>query len=79
MLKRFRSLFRVLTRRPEFEERMTEELRFHLDQYTDDLVRSGMSPEKATSHAESSAARSISKRIAARHLAFTSLMSFEGS
>ena len=47
MFKRFRSLFRVLTRRREFEEGMTEELRFHIEQYTDDLVRSGMSPEKA--------------------------------
>src|ERR1700738_3838313 len=26
---------------------MTEELRFHIEQYTDELVRSGMSPEKA--------------------------------
>jgi len=47
MFKRFRSLFRVLTRRREFEEGMTEELGFHIEQYTDDLVRSGMSPEKA--------------------------------
>jgi predicted permease len=47
MWKRFCSLFRVLTRRREFEESMTEELRFHIEQYTDDLVRSGMSPEKA--------------------------------
>jgi predicted permease len=47
MFKRFRSLFRVLTRRREFEEGMTEELSFHIEQYTDDLVRSGMSPEKA--------------------------------
>jgi predicted permease len=47
MFKRFRSWFRVLTRRREFEEGMTEELSFHIEQYTDDLVRSGMSPEKA--------------------------------
>jgi predicted permease len=47
MLKRLRSFFRVLTRRREFEEGMTEELRFHIEQYTDELVRSGMSPEKA--------------------------------
>jgi len=26
---------------------MSEELRFHIEQYTDDLVRSGMSREKA--------------------------------
>jgi predicted permease len=51
MLKRLRSLFRVLTRRRDFEDGMTEELRFHIEQYTDDLVRSGMSPEKAARHA----------------------------
>src|ERR1700721_1915881 len=47
MFKRWRSLFRVLTRRREFEDGMTEELRFHIEQYTDDLVRSGVSREKA--------------------------------
>jgi predicted permease len=47
MLKRFRSLLRVLTRRRAFEDAMSEELRFHIEQYTDDLVRSGVSPEKA--------------------------------
>jgi len=51
MFKRFRSLFRVLTRRREFEDGMSEELRFHIEQYTDDLVRSGMSREKAARHA----------------------------
>jgi hypothetical protein len=49
MFRRVRSLFRVLTRRRDFEEGMSEELRFHIEQYTDDLVRSGMSPEKAAS------------------------------
>src|ERR1700732_3436434 len=47
MFKRLRSLFRVLTRRRDFEDGMSEELRFHIEQYADDLVRSGMSPEKA--------------------------------
>jgi predicted permease len=47
MFKRFRSLFRVLARRRDFEDGMTEELRFHIEQYTDDLVRSGMPPERA--------------------------------
>src|SRR5438132_1001555 len=51
MFKRLRSLVRVLTRRREFEDGMSEELRFHAEQYTDDLVRSGMSPEKAARHA----------------------------
>jgi predicted permease len=48
MIQRLRSLFRVLTRRRDFEEGMSEELRFHIEQCTDDLVRSGMSREKAT-------------------------------
>jgi predicted permease len=47
MFKRFRSLFRVLTRRRDFEDGMSEELRFHIEQYTDELVRSGMPPEEA--------------------------------
>jgi len=47
MLKRLRSLFRVLTARRDFEDGMTEELRFHIEQLTDDLVRSGVSREEA--------------------------------
>ncbi|HZV86898.1 MAG TPA: ABC transporter permease [Candidatus Binatus sp.] len=47
MFKRLRSLFRVLTRRRDFEDGMSEELRFHVEQYTDELVRSGVTPEKA--------------------------------
>src|SRR5258707_455223 len=47
VFKRFRSFFRVLTRRRDFEDGMSEELRFHIEQWTDDLVRSGMSREKA--------------------------------
>jgi predicted permease len=51
MIKRLRSLFRVLTRRRDFEEGMSEELRFHIEQYTDELVRSGLSPENAARRA----------------------------
>src|SRR5882672_4673270 len=47
MITRLRSLFRVLTRRREFEDGMSEELRFHIEQYTDDLARSGISPKEA--------------------------------
>lgn len=47
MFKRWRSLFRVLTRRRDFEDDMTEELRFHIEQYINELVSYGMSPEKA--------------------------------
>src|SRR3984885_4652768 len=47
MIQRLGSLFRVLTRRRDFEAGMSEELRFHIEQYTDDLVRAGMSREQA--------------------------------
>jgi predicted permease len=47
MIQRLRSLFRVLARRRDFEEGMSDELRFHIEQHTDDLVRSGVSREKA--------------------------------
>src|SRR6266567_7497041 len=47
MFARFRSLVRALTSRHDFEAGMTEELRFHLAQYTEDLVRSGISLEEA--------------------------------
>jgi predicted permease len=47
MFKHFRSLFRVLTSRRDFEDGMTEELSFHIQQYTDDLVRSGVAPDEA--------------------------------
>jgi predicted permease len=51
MFRRFRSLFRVLTSRRDFENGMSEELRFHIDQYAGDLVRSGVSPEEANRRA----------------------------
>jgi predicted permease len=47
MFKRLRSVFRVLTRRRDFEDGMSEELRFHIEQYTDELMHSGVSPEEA--------------------------------
>jgi predicted permease len=51
MIQRLRSLFRVLTRRREFEEGMSEEIRFHIEQYTDKLISSGLSPENAARRA----------------------------
>ena len=51
MLKRLRSLFLALKFRDDFEKGMTEELRFHIDQYIADLVRSGTAPQKATRRA----------------------------
>jgi predicted permease len=47
MWKRLRSLFRVLTGRRQFEDGMSEELRFHIEQFTDDLMHRGISPEEA--------------------------------
>jgi len=47
MFARFRSLVRALTSRGDFEAGLTEELLFHIEQYADDLVRSGVSPEEA--------------------------------
>src|SRR5580692_1582685 len=47
MLKRVRSLFRVLTSRRDFEGGMSEELKFHIEQSIADLVRSGMTREEA--------------------------------
>ena len=47
MFKRLRSLLRVLASRRNFEDGMTEELRFHIEQYTDDLMRSGVPKEEA--------------------------------
>jgi predicted permease len=46
-MKRLRSWFRVLTGRRKFEHGMSEELRFHMEQFADDLVSRGVSPEEA--------------------------------
>jgi predicted permease len=42
MWRRLRSLARVLGSRRDFEQGMSEELRFHLEQHIEDLVRSGV-------------------------------------
>lgn len=47
MFQRVRSLFRVLTSRHDFEAGMAEELRFHIEQFTDEFMRSGMPREEA--------------------------------
>jgi predicted permease len=51
VLKRIRSLFRVLKSRDGFEGGMSEELRFHVEQYMADLVRAGVSPQEAARRA----------------------------
>lgn len=47
MFRRLRSVFRVLKSRSEFEDGMAEELRFHIEQYAEHLIRSGWSHEEA--------------------------------
>src|SRR2546425_1088362 len=47
MFARLRALVRVLMSRRDFETGLTEELRFHIEQYTEDLVRSGVSLDEA--------------------------------
>ena len=47
MFPRLRALVRALTTRRAFEAGLAEELRFHIEQYTEELVRSGVSPEEA--------------------------------
>jgi putative ABC transport system permease protein len=51
VLGRLRSLSRAIRSRRDFEQGMTEELRFHIEQYTDDLVRSGVPPREAARRA----------------------------
>ncbi len=51
MFDRLRSVFRAISGRRHFEDGMTEELRFHIEQYTEDLVRSGVSKDEATRRA----------------------------
>jgi len=51
MFKRFLSLFRTVRSRGDFEDRMAEELRFHLEQYTSELVQAGVSPAEAARQA----------------------------
>jgi len=52
MFRGFRSLFRALKARQDFEQGMTEELRSHIERHTDDLIRSGVSPEEAARQAQ---------------------------
>jgi predicted permease len=51
MTNRLRSLCRALFRRDQFERGMADELRFHVDQYAEDLVRAGLTPEEAARRA----------------------------
>jgi predicted permease len=50
-VKRLAVFLRSLVRRAQFEDGLNEELRFHIEAYTADLVRSGMSREEAARRA----------------------------
>jgi predicted permease len=43
--------FRVLAHRRDFEAGMTEELSFHIEQYTEELIQSGLAPAEAARRA----------------------------
>ncbi len=45
------TVLQMLRRRHDFEDAMAEEMRFHIDQYTADLVSSGVPPEEAARRA----------------------------
>ena len=47
MLPRLRSFLTTLAQRQRFEDSLDEEMRFHLDALTEDLVRTGMPPTEA--------------------------------
>lgn len=47
MVKRLGSMLRALIGRGRFEEGMSEELRFHIDQYVEDLAQSGVPRDEA--------------------------------
>ncbi|GMR13319.1 MAG: hypothetical protein BMS9Abin29_1524 [Gemmatimonadota bacterium] len=47
MANRIRRVLRVLFRKEQVEQEMTDEMRFHVDMETDEYIRAGMSPDKA--------------------------------
>ena len=51
MLPRLCSFLTTLVQRERFEASLDEEMRFHLDAQTEDLVRTGMSPAEAARRA----------------------------
>ncbi len=51
MFETIRSWVRVRAHRRDFEDNMREELSFHVEQYTEELMRSGMSHAEATRRA----------------------------
>ena len=50
-VSRIRSFIRALIGRRQFEADMIDEVRFHIEQYAADLVRSGVAPAEAVRRA----------------------------
>lgn len=72
---RLRSWLDATFGRFRMESEMDAELRFHVQAYTDDLVRSGMPGQEAQRRAPSNSAPSSSPRKnVAKHVAPTSLL-----
>lgn len=51
MFERLRSRFRPIVHRSDFDEGMTDELSFHIEQYTEELIQSGLSTAEAARRA----------------------------
>jgi predicted permease len=51
MFTRLRSVLQALLRRRDFEQALAEEVQFHIEEYTADLIRSGLPPEEAARRA----------------------------
>src|ERR1043166_7482472 len=71
LIARCRSLIAGLLRRKNVEGSMADEMSFHIEAYTRDLVRSGVPQQKLSGIPESSLAESRSTRSnAVKHVAF---------
>ena len=80
MFARFRSLFRALTKRRYFEAGMTEELRFHIEQYTEDPSAQELHRRKRSgARAWNSVGSTLSRKTVARRAASWFSTSLQGS
>ncbi len=57
-IAQFRSFISGLLRRKRLESSMTDEMHFHIEAYTRDLIRSGVPPEEAERRARAEFGRS---------------------
>ncbi|HKV61866.1 MAG TPA: ABC transporter permease [Candidatus Acidoferrum sp.] len=65
-MERVRSLIGAVTRRRDFEEGMSEELRFHIEEYTEELVNAGTPREEAARQARGELGSSINLKADCR-------------